>query len=336
MEALRTFLIAAYPAVIIIQLVILLGISTFLKNIGNPRQIIVFSLLFFVQSFAIYAYGVTGFKVFILLGNIIYTTIGYPYLTALNLNKKRIVYIIFFISLIEIFSFFLFGLSYSFLILSLFYLLLTVIKLFLKLSGIIENTLKSILFVFISSVGFVVFLNLFLQLSTQKDSNYFYLLLYNVLLVSISLFLYLRKIVLIMNSLFSNEPNKIDQNIEIVNPKYSKSLIVEGTANELQENISKLPISYFLNPDLNLEDMAKSLNTSKHNLSQILNSKMNASFNQYVNEIRLQYAEDLFKNQKDLDIETVAIKSGFSSIATFYRVFKSKHQISPKTFREQE
>ena len=90
----------------------------------------------------------------------------------------------------------------------------------------------------------------------------------------------------------------------------------------------------YLNPDLNLSDLADLLNISRAELSKIINSGFNKNFNDFINEYRV----NTFKNKlasgahKQLSLLGIAYDCGFNSKATFNRVFKKLTQTSPTEF----
>lgn len=87
----------------------------------------------------------------------------------------------------------------------------------------------------------------------------------------------------------------------------------------------------FLNPKLNLSDLARDLGTNPSYLISYFNNEENKSFFDYDNGYRLRYAEDLLSNTET--IEVLSEESGFNSVSTFRRVFQSVYRCSPSKFR---
>ncbi|NVJ88419.1 MAG: AraC family transcriptional regulator [Flavobacteriaceae bacterium] len=92
----------------------------------------------------------------------------------------------------------------------------------------------------------------------------------------------------------------------------------------------------YLNPDLNLSDLADKLNMNRAQLSQIINTGFQKNFNDFVNEFRVKtFKEKLGKGQhKQLSLLGIAYDSGFNSKATFNRVFKKITHTSPSQYIE--
>lgn len=90
----------------------------------------------------------------------------------------------------------------------------------------------------------------------------------------------------------------------------------------------------FLNPMLNIQDVAQKIGTNRTYLSNYLNKNLNTNFYDYVNGYRLNYAEEQLLSTNDR-ISDIAIKSGFNSMVTFSRYFKKKNNCTPFQFRQQ-
>ncbi len=87
----------------------------------------------------------------------------------------------------------------------------------------------------------------------------------------------------------------------------------------------------FKNP-FSLEDMAKNLGVSKYVLSRIFSKTFHCNFNQYLNDVRLNYARHRLEDTGD-SITKVCLDSGFDSQRTFNRVFKDRFRVSPSEYR---
>ena len=89
----------------------------------------------------------------------------------------------------------------------------------------------------------------------------------------------------------------------------------------------------FRNP-LSLTSMASDLGYSPYTLSRVFSGTFHKNFNQYLNEIRLEYAVSLllYTNQTITD---VYMNAGFESQRTFNRVFLEEYRLSPRDYRKQ-
>ena len=90
----------------------------------------------------------------------------------------------------------------------------------------------------------------------------------------------------------------------------------------------------YLNPDLNLVDLAREMSYSRAQLSEVINSGFEKNFNDYVNEYRVDAFKDMLAQgrHKQLSLLGIAYECGFNSKATFNRVFKKFTHNSPSDY----
>lgn len=83
---------------------------------------------------------------------------------------------------------------------------------------------------------------------------------------------------------------------------------------------------------LRLEAMADMAGYSKYHFSRLFSEYTKQTFCDYLNLRRIKAAEGLLLNDS-LSVTEIAMQSGFSSIATFNRLFKSLKGCSPSEYR---
>lgn len=90
----------------------------------------------------------------------------------------------------------------------------------------------------------------------------------------------------------------------------------------------------YLNPDLNLSELAKQANVTRGQLSEIINSGFKMNFNDFVNSYRVNAFKGMLKEGKheQLSLLGIAYECGFNSKATFNRVFKKLTNFSPTQY----
>ena len=90
----------------------------------------------------------------------------------------------------------------------------------------------------------------------------------------------------------------------------------------------------YLNPDLNLVDLAGLTGMNRATLSHLINSEFGMNFNDYINGFRIDAVKmQLASGQhKQLSLLGIALESGFNSKATFNRVFKKRYHVSPTSY----
>lgn len=89
----------------------------------------------------------------------------------------------------------------------------------------------------------------------------------------------------------------------------------------------------YLDPTLNLQNVAQKLNVNTSVLSQMINRYFDKSFREVINELRLDDVKSkLLDSSNKASILSLALESGFNSEASFYRVFKKNTGMSPTQY----
>lgn len=88
----------------------------------------------------------------------------------------------------------------------------------------------------------------------------------------------------------------------------------------------------FLRPNLKVSDVASLLNTNRTYVYQAINAEMKTTFSDYVNRKRVEYSIEVMKQEPMLPLTEVALKSGFTSSASFYRNFRRFKGCAPGQF----
>ena len=90
----------------------------------------------------------------------------------------------------------------------------------------------------------------------------------------------------------------------------------------------------YLNPNLNLGDLAEIMNLSPREVSQIINRHAQKNFASFVNGYRVEEAKKLLKTGNgDSKIIGIAHDSGFNNLSTFNVAFKSMTHQTPTEYR---
>ncbi len=89
----------------------------------------------------------------------------------------------------------------------------------------------------------------------------------------------------------------------------------------------------YLNPLLNINDLAQELGTNRTYVSNYINQQLHTTFYEYVNNWRMKRAMTLLQ-ATDLSLQEVASQSGFNSISSFRRYFVSKVGQTPSAYRK--
>ncbi len=155
--------------------------------------------------------------------------------------------------------------------------------------------------------------------------------------ISIAVFIYL------IGFLGLKQPQIFSQNMKEniqETHKYKKSGLTDETAenyiNQLLEMMKEE--KPYLNPNLTLYDLSKRLDISPHNLSEIINTKLNQNYYDFINRYRVEeFESNLLKDEfKNFTILVVAFESGFKSKSSFNTVFKKFTGMTPTEYKNQE
>ncbi|MCQ8882120.1 helix-turn-helix domain-containing protein [Pseudoalteromonas shioyasakiensis] len=109
---------------------------------------------------------------------------------------------------------------------------------------------------------------------------------------------------------------------------------------ELTKGIEALIIKQqvYLQTNLKISDFAQALAVPEYKISRAIRHHFKATnFNLFINQYRVKHAQMLLLKDEasHWSILSIALESGFSSLATFNRVFKSSVGINPNEFRKQ-
>lgn len=91
-----------------------------------------------------------------------------------------------------------------------------------------------------------------------------------------------------------------------------------------------LDTQIFLQPRLTLGDVAELLGTNKTYISQLVNNTYSQSFPEFINTLRVDYAEQYILAHRDAHQEEIASACGFLSASSFNNTFKKVTGVTPK------
>lgn len=92
----------------------------------------------------------------------------------------------------------------------------------------------------------------------------------------------------------------------------------------------------FLNPDLNLPQLAKDLDIPSHQLSQVINKNIGLNFFDFINSYRVEEIKSKIADPEynKLSMLGIAFESGFNSKSAFNRVFKNLCGETPSQYKK--
>ncbi|WP_062060318.1 helix-turn-helix domain-containing protein [Aquimarina longa] len=118
--------------------------------------------------------------------------------------------------------------------------------------------------------------------------------------------------------------------------KSSKTTIDNDVKNIILNKLEKLEKElFFIDPNCSLRQVAQLLKTNPKYLSQVINQEKKSNFNNYINELRINYLlsrllkDEDFRNSK---LSYVAASIGYNNLNTFNAAFKKRQGILPSYF----
>jgi AraC-like DNA-binding protein len=89
----------------------------------------------------------------------------------------------------------------------------------------------------------------------------------------------------------------------------------------------------YADDQLTLQDLADELSITPHQLSQLLNDRLNTNFNTFINQHRINEAKEMLLNQPEKTVLAISLEVGFNSKSAFYEAFSRFAGLSPQNFR---
>lgn len=90
----------------------------------------------------------------------------------------------------------------------------------------------------------------------------------------------------------------------------------------------------YLNQDLKVKDVAEALDVHPNAISACINAQKGCSFNQFINDYRVEYAKKLLRETDEIKISHICHEAGFATESTFFRAFKASTGMTPKEWTE--
>jgi AraC-like DNA-binding protein len=118
--------------------------------------------------------------------------------------------------------------------------------------------------------------------------------------------------------------------------KYAKSALTDNQRAKLFEKAQNEMISksHFLDPDLDMGELASRLTVSSRELSEAINGAGHQTFYEFVNHYRVEAAKTALADDPGQQVLNVAFASGFNSKSTFNQLFKKATGTTPSGFRK--
>ena len=116
----------------------------------------------------------------------------------------------------------------------------------------------------------------------------------------------------------------------------SRSHLILYAEQEQANNRIAFAINYIrknLREKLTIKELSQKVYMSESNFYKVFKNEMGSSPVDFINEERIRLATSLLQDPES-KVQKVSMECGFNSLSYFNRVFKKKHQLSPRAYQE--
>jgi ligand-binding sensor domain-containing protein/AraC-like DNA-binding protein len=122
-------------------------------------------------------------------------------------------------------------------------------------------------------------------------------------------------------------------------PKYKDSPLHPDFAQECIKKLNYLMENekVYTDADISLQSLAEKMSIAPHQLSQVLNERLDRNFPDFINFYRIEEAKRILKSPQGAQqkIDTVAFQVGFNTTVAFYRAFKKYTNTTPTHYKKE-
>lgn len=114
-----------------------------------------------------------------------------------------------------------------------------------------------------------------------------------------------------------------EEDIAALNPEEEDSLRARFENLMVSEQL-------FLRQGIKISDIAAMLNTNRTYVSRLVNNTYSMSFSDYINTLRIDYAEQYLLHNRNAKQSDIAVACGFPNASSFNNIFKKITGVTPK------
>lgn len=124
---------------------------------------------------------------------------------------------------------------------------------------------------------------------------------------------------------------------EAAKATYAESTLKQVDTDAMLHALEKIVVhdKLYANEELNLSMLAEQLDLSTHQLSELINTRMDKSFSRYIRELRVEEARKMLVNEPKASVLSVGMSVGFTTQSNFYAAFKEIAGIAPGQYRKE-
>jgi AraC-like DNA-binding protein len=135
--------------------------------------------------------------------------------------------------------------------------------------------------------------------------------------------------------IFLNSSSDVSEPVR--SEKYKRSGLSDKLADEIGKKLQDFMVSEkpYLDNGLTMQKLADRMNVSNHNLSEVINSKLNLSYYDFINSYRVEEFKNRIADPENerYNLLSVAFDSGFHSKGTFNSIFKKFTGMTPSEYK---
>lgn len=111
---------------------------------------------------------------------------------------------------------------------------------------------------------------------------------------------------------------------------------MERLREQLESKLEQVVVAdkLFLNRDITLISVSDRLGVFKDELSDFIDYKYGVSFQNYINMLRIRYAEQYILQHDDVTQKEIALACGFSGASSFNSAFSKQNGVTPKIWKD--
>lgn len=133
-------------------------------------------------------------------------------------------------------------------------------------------------------------------------------------------------------------PKVVEDVTEVAKVVYAESTLKNIDEESTLKQLDKLIIEdkLFEQEDLKLSTLADLLGLTTHQLSELVNTRLQKGFSQYIREHRIEAAKKMLIDEPSASVLSIGLSVGFTSQSNFYAAFKAVTGMPPGQYRKLE